>query len=136
MPWRLFACSGMIAGCDRCAAGGAGRGSSLCADLGAGGADRGAETMVADLEAMVADLRVQLAAAQRAESRNSGNSSMPPSSDDLPGPEAAEEAAARCGAGGEEETGEAAGQPGRGDAVGGSGPDRGPLPGGRLLVRP
>ena len=40
---------------------------------------------IAALEAMVADLRVQLEAAQRAESRNSGNSSMPPSSDDLPG---------------------------------------------------
>lgn len=40
---------------------------------------------IAALEAMVADLREQLAAAQRAESRNSGNSSMPPSSDDLPG---------------------------------------------------
>ncbi len=41
---------------------------------------------IAALEAVVADLREQLAAAQRAESRNSGNSSMPPSSDDLPGP--------------------------------------------------
>jgi transposase len=40
---------------------------------------------IAALEAMVADLREQLAAAQRAGSRNSGNSSMPPSSDDLPG---------------------------------------------------
>ena len=40
---------------------------------------------IAALEAVVADLREQLAAAQRAESRNSGNSSMPPSSDDLPG---------------------------------------------------
>jgi transposase len=37
------------------------------------------------LEAVVADLREQLAAAERAGSRNSGNSSMPPSSDDLPG---------------------------------------------------
>jgi transposase len=37
------------------------------------------------LEAVVADLREQLAAAVRAGSRNSGNSSMPPSSDDLPG---------------------------------------------------
>jgi Family of unknown function (DUF6444) len=37
------------------------------------------------LEALVADLREQLAAALRAGSRNSGNSSMPPSSDDLPG---------------------------------------------------
>ena len=40
---------------------------------------------IAALEAMVADLREQLAAAERAGSRNSGNSSMPPSSDDLPG---------------------------------------------------
>jgi hypothetical protein len=40
---------------------------------------------IAALEAVVADLREQLAAAQRAASRNSGNSSMPPSSDDLPG---------------------------------------------------
>jgi transposase len=40
---------------------------------------------IAALEALVADLREQLAAAERAGSRNSGNSSMPPSSDDLPG---------------------------------------------------
>jgi hypothetical protein len=40
---------------------------------------------IATLEAMVADLRDRLAAAERAGSRNSGNSSMPPSSDDLPG---------------------------------------------------
>jgi len=40
---------------------------------------------IAALEAVVADLREQLAAAQRAGARNSGNSSMPPSSDDLPG---------------------------------------------------
>ena len=39
---------------------------------------------IAALEAVVADLREQLAAAVRAGSRNSGNS-MPPSSDDLPG---------------------------------------------------
>jgi transposase len=37
------------------------------------------------LEALVADLRERLAAAERAGSRNSGNSSMPPSADDLPG---------------------------------------------------
>jgi transposase len=37
------------------------------------------------LEAAVADLRERLAAAERAGSRNSGNSSMPPWSDDLPG---------------------------------------------------
>jgi len=40
---------------------------------------------IAALEALVADLRERLAAAERAGSRNSGNSSMPPSSDDLPG---------------------------------------------------
>jgi transposase len=37
------------------------------------------------LEALVAELRGQLEAALRAASRNSGNSSMPPSGDDLPG---------------------------------------------------
>jgi len=37
------------------------------------------------LEAMIADLREQLSSAVRAGSRNSGNSSMAPSSDDLPG---------------------------------------------------
>ncbi len=40
---------------------------------------------IAALEAVVADLRERLVAADRAGSRNSGNSSMPPSSDDLPG---------------------------------------------------
>jgi hypothetical protein len=40
---------------------------------------------VAALEALVADLRKQLEVALRAGSRNSGNSSVPPSSDDQPG---------------------------------------------------
>ena len=40
---------------------------------------------IAALEAVVTDLREQLETAARAGSRNSGNSSMPPSSDDLPG---------------------------------------------------
>ena len=40
---------------------------------------------IAALEAVVADLRERLEAAERSGSRNSGNSSMPPSSDDLPG---------------------------------------------------
>jgi hypothetical protein len=40
---------------------------------------------VAALEVLVADLRKQLEVALRAGSRNSGNSSMPPSSDDQPG---------------------------------------------------
>ena len=40
---------------------------------------------IAVLEALVVQLREQLDAALRAASRNSGNSSMPPGSDDLPG---------------------------------------------------
>jgi len=40
---------------------------------------------VAELTSLVVELREQLDAARRAASRNSGNSSMPPSSDDLPG---------------------------------------------------
>jgi hypothetical protein len=40
---------------------------------------------VAALEALVAELREQLEAAVRASSRNSGNSSVPPSGDDQPG---------------------------------------------------
>ena len=40
---------------------------------------------IAALEAVVADLREQLELALRAASCNSGNSSMPPSSDELPG---------------------------------------------------
>jgi transposase len=40
---------------------------------------------IAALEELAAGLREQLEAAQRAVSRNSGNSSMPPSADDLPG---------------------------------------------------
>jgi hypothetical protein len=40
---------------------------------------------IAGLEALVAELRERLDAAARAGSRNSGNSSMPPSGDDLPG---------------------------------------------------
>jgi len=53
----------------------------------AGQAERiaGQAERIAALEAVVADLREQLAAAERAGSRNSGNSSMSPSTDDLPG---------------------------------------------------
>jgi transposase len=45
----------------------------------------GQSERIAALEAVVADLRDQLLSAVRAGSRNSGNSSMAPSSDDLPG---------------------------------------------------
>ena len=44
----------------------------------------GQAEQIAALEAAVADLRKRLEA-ERAGSRNSGNSPMPPSSDDLPG---------------------------------------------------
>jgi len=42
-------------------------------------------SQIAELTALVRELREQLDAARRAASRNSGNSSMPPSADDLPG---------------------------------------------------
>jgi transposase len=74
LSWWLCVVSGMMAGCDRCAARDP-RDALIAAQ---------AERIEAP-EALVADLREQLAAALRAGSRNSGNSSMPPSSDDLPG---------------------------------------------------
>ena len=85
LPWWVSVVSGMIAGCDRCAAGepSADPRDALIreqAQLIAAQAEQ-----IAALEAVVADLREQLEAAARAGSRNSGNSSMPPSSDDLPG---------------------------------------------------
>ena len=48
------------------------------------------ESRNSELEALVADLAERLAKAERAVSRNSGNSSMPPSADDLPGKTAPE----------------------------------------------
>lgn len=45
----------------------------------------GLSAQVAELAGLVRELREQLEAARRAASRNSGNSSMPPSADDLPG---------------------------------------------------
>ena len=92
---------------------------------------------IAALEALVADLREQLAAALRAGSRNSGNSSMPPSSDDLPGrkpPRKQRRAAERAEK--KRKRGKQPGSPGASMTLGGPGPDRGPLPAGRLLVRP
>ena len=95
---------------------------------------------IAALEAMVADLRGQREAAERAGSRNSGNSSMLPGTGDLPGrkpPRGQRRAAAGGGPrGGQAEAGEAAGRPGRVDDLGDPGPDRGPLPGRFLLLRP
>jgi transposase len=69
---------------------------------------------IAALEAVVVDLRERLAAAERAGSRNSGNSSMPPSSDDLPGrgmPRKQRRAAER-GAAGKRKRGKQPGSPG------------------------
>jgi transposase len=74
------------------------------------------------LEALVADLRKRLEAAERAGSRKSGNSSMPPSSDDLPGrkpPRGQRPAAERAE---KKKPGETAGQSGGVDDLGG--PDR------------
>ena len=52
----------------------------------------------AELTAQVADLAGRLARLERAVSRNSGNSGMPPSADDLPGktPPAPSERASAC----------------------------------------
>lgn len=50
----------------------------------------GLSAQVAELTGLVRELREQLEAARRAASRNSGNSSMPPSADDLPGRKAPE----------------------------------------------
>ena len=69
---------------------------------------------IAALEAVVADLREQLAAAVRAGSRNSGNSSMPPSSDDLPGrkPPRKQQRAAERAEGKKRKRGKQSGSPG------------------------
>ena len=45
----------------------------------------GLEARNAELAAQVADMAERLARLERAVSRNSGNSGMPPSADDLPG---------------------------------------------------
>jgi hypothetical protein len=64
---------------------------------------------IAELTALVRELRAQLEAARRAASRNSGNSSMPPSADDLPGRKAP---APRGKAGGGRRPGKQEGAPG------------------------
>jgi hypothetical protein len=75
----------MMVLCDRQAAGCCPR----CADRVAGAVHRaagGAERRAAgELEAANAELSARVARLERAASRNSGNSSMPPSADDLPG---------------------------------------------------
>jgi hypothetical protein len=92
---------------------------------------------IAALEAIIADLRDQLSSAARAGSRNSGNSSMPPSSDDLPGrkpPRRQRRAAERAE---KKKRGKQPGSPGAfRDALGDCGPDRGPLSRGFLFLRP
>ena len=91
---------------------------------------------IAVLQALVADLREQLESALRASSRNSGNSSMPPSSDDLPGrkpPRKQRRAAERAE---KKKRGKQPGSPGASMAW--EVPDRigGPLSRGCLRVRP
>ena len=85
LPWWVSVVSGMIADCDRCGARGSvedPRDALIREQAQLIAAQAG---QIAALEATVADLREQLETAARAGSRNSGNSSMPPSSDDLPG---------------------------------------------------
>ena len=80
LPWWLSVVSGMIRGCDRCAAGDP-RDALIReqAQLIETQAER-----IAGLEAVVAGLRERLEAAERS---GAGNSGIPraPSSDDLPG---------------------------------------------------
>jgi len=64
---------------------------------------------IAELTGLVRELREQLEAARRAASRNSGNSSMPPSADDLPGRKAP---APKGKASGERKPGKQPGTPG------------------------
>ena len=64
---------------------------------------------IGELTALVRELREQLDAARRAASRNSGNSSMPPSADDLPGRKAP---APRAKPGGGRKPGKQPGAPG------------------------
>jgi hypothetical protein len=91
---------------------------------------------IAALEAVVADLREQLERALRAGSRNSGNSSIPASMDDQPGrkPQRRERRAAARAAG-KRKQGKQPGSLGASMTWGGPGPDRGPLPRRRLLMR-
>lgn len=88
------------------------------------------------LTALAAELRGQLESALRAVSRNSGNSSMPPSGDDLPGRKPPARKERRRAAGGEEaEAREAARVAGRGDALAQGRQARPPLPAGGMRVR-
>jgi len=88
---------------------------------------------IAVLEAMVADLRERLDAALRALSRNSGNSSMPPSTDDLPGRKPARRQRRAAERAGKKRRGKQPGSPGA--SMTREVPDRGPLPRGCLRMR-
>jgi transposase len=81
--------------------------AALIAGLSAQVTDLSAQ--ITELTALVRELREQLDAARRAASRNSGNSSMPPSADDLPGRRAP---APRGKAGGDRKPGKQPGAPG------------------------
>jgi hypothetical protein len=100
--------------------------AALIAGLSAQVTDLSAQ--LAELTGLVRELRGQLEAARRAASRNSGNSSMPPSSDDLPDRKAPAPRA---------QAGQAAGRPGRTSClVADTGRDGGAVPGGLVPVRP
>jgi transposase len=81
--------------------------AALIAGLSAQVTDLSAQ--IAELTALVRDPREQLDAARRAASGNSGNSSMPPSADDLPGRKAP---APRARPGGGRKPGKQPGAPG------------------------
>jgi transposase len=81
--------------------------AALIAGLSAQVTDLSAQ--ITELTGLVRELREQLDAARRAASRNSGNSSMPPSSDDLPGRKAP---APRAKPGGGRKPGKQPGAPG------------------------
>jgi transposase len=83
------------------------------------------ESRNAELTAQVADLAERLAKLERQVSRNSGNSGMPPSADDLPG-RVAPEPKANCG-GGKKRQGKQRGAPGAHLAWSESPDDRKPL---------
>ena len=88
----------------------------------------------AELKAQIAEQAEQIARLERLISRNSGNSSMPPSTDDLPGKKPPER---RAAPGREEaEAGQAARRAGRVPGLERApGQDRGRVPGGHLRVR-
>ena len=90
------------------------------------------DAQIAALKTQNAELAERVARLERLISRNSGNSSMPPSTDDLPGKGAAGTQAPRRRPQAGQAAGRAGGVPG---LAGAPGQDRGRVPGGQLRVR-